>query len=122
MKRAKRWVIPVVAVGTMALLAWPVYAHCGKCAGSCKDMQKKMEEGKVTLSSAITAAETACKGKAMAAVPHMDGGKVGVSVYCLAGEKLVVVEVDGTGKAGEAKDAAMLPGEAPKPAPPKPGG
>ncbi len=39
-----------VVVSLLALAAWPVYAHCGKCASSCKDMVSKMDEGKLSLS------------------------------------------------------------------------
>jgi len=41
---------------------------CGRCAADCKTMVKAMETGKVTLASAITAAEAKSSGKAVAAV------------------------------------------------------
>lgn len=112
MSRVQKFVVPIVGLGVVALVVWPVYAHCGTCAGSCKDMLKMMDTGKVTLASAITAAEAHSKGKAMAAVSELEGGKLGIEVFCLVGDKLMEVEVDGTGKATKMEEAKTLPGGA----------
>ena len=120
MRRVNKFGLPLVGVGVLALAAWPVYAHCGKCAGSCKDMVKAMETGKTSLSAAITAAEEKSKGKAVGAYPTLKDDKLTVDVYCMVGDKLMQVAVDSTGKAGDAKEAKSLPGTAeakPKPAP-----
>jgi len=95
-------------LAALSLVAWPVYAHCGKCAGDCKMMVTKMEEGKTTLSAAIAAAEAKSKGKAVAAYTELEGSKIEFDVYCMVGDKLMEVEVDGTGKAGDAKEAKMI--------------
>lgn len=121
MRSVKRFAIPLVSVGVLALAAWPVYAHCGKCAGDCKTMVKAMETGKTSLTAAITAAEEKTKGKALGAYPTLSDGKLTVDVYCMAGDKLMQVTVDSTGKAGDAKEAKSLPAGEEKPKP-KPGG
>jgi len=122
MRPVKKFAIPLVGMGVLALAAWPVYAHCGKCAGDCKNMVKSMETGKMTLSSAITAAEEKSKGKAVAAYPKLSGSTVSFDVYCMAGDKLMQVSVDSTGKAGDAKEAKSLPAVAEEKPKPKPGG
>jgi uncharacterized membrane protein YkoI len=68
-------------------------------------MVKYMDTGKVTLSSAITAAEAASKGKATAAACTLTNGKLGFDVHCVSGDKVSYVEVDGAGKAGKSTDA-----------------
>lgn len=108
--RNRKFVMSLMVVGALALVAWPVYAHCGKCAGSAKEMVTAMDAGKVTLSSAITAAEAAAKGKAVVAGTHMHDGKVHIEVYVSAGDKIMKVDVDGTGKAGTPAEAKELPG------------
>ena len=122
MRRVNKFVLPLVGVGVLALAAWPVYAHCGKCAGSCKDMVKAMETGKSSLSAAITAAEDKSKGKAVGAYPSMKDDKLTVDVYCMVGDKLMQVSVDSAGKAGDAKEAKSLPAAAEEKPKPKPGG
>jgi len=107
--RNRKLVMSLMVVGALALVAWPVYAHCGKCAGSAKEMVTAMDAGKVTLGSAVTAAEAAAKGKAVSASASMGGGKMHIDVYVLAGDKIMEVEVDATGKAGTPKEAKELP-------------
>lgn len=105
----RKLVISLVALAAVALVAIPVYAHCGKCAGSAKEMAAAMDTGKVTLASAIAAAETASKGKALMAATHMHDKNVHIEVYTIAGEKIMKVDVDGTGKAGTPTEAKELP-------------
>ncbi|MEK6675406.1 MAG: PepSY domain-containing protein [Planctomycetota bacterium] len=110
MKKVSWYVRASVIVAALGLIALPVYAHCGKCAGDCKKMTDAMGEAKVTLSKAIEAAEAQGKGKALSANTSMKDGKLEMTVYCLAGDKLQEIHVDGkTGKAGEAKDIKALP-------------
>ncbi len=110
MTRSKTYVWMVAALAGVAMIAWPVYAHCGRCASSCKDMVKYMESGKVTLASAIAAAEAHSKGKAVAAISEVEDGALEIAVYCMVGDKIMEVEVDGTGKAVEMEEAKSLPG------------
>jgi len=122
MRSMNKLVLPLVGVGVLALAAWPVYAHCGKCAGDCKNMVKAMETGKSSLAAAITAAEEKSKGKAVGAYPTLNDDKLTVDVYCMVGDKLMQVAVDSTGQAGEPKAAKMLPAMADAKPKPKPGG
>ena len=101
----------LVVLGVVGFVTWPVYAHCGKCAADCKSMVKKMEEGKTSLAKAIEAAEAHSKGKAVGAMGELEAGKFGVEVYCMVGDKLMEVDVDGTGKATGMKEAKAM-GEA----------
>jgi hypothetical protein len=98
-----------MVVGALALVAWPVYAHCGKCAGSAKEMVTAMDAAKVTLGSAVTAAEAAAKGKAVAAHGDLHDGKLHFDVFVMAGDKLNRVEVDATGKAGKTEEVKEMP-------------
>lgn len=109
MRRVKKFVLPLVGAGVLALAAWPVYAHCGKCAGDCKNMVKAMEAGKSSLTAAITAAEEKSKGKAVGAYPTYKDDKLTVDVYCMVGDKLMQVPVDSSGAAGDPKAAKSLP-------------
>ena len=115
----RKLVISMVLIASLALIAYPVLAHCGKCAGSAKEMVTAMDTGKVTLTSAVSAAETAAKGKALMANTHMHDKKLQFEVYVLAGEKIMKVDVDGAGKAGTPAEAKELPTAAAekKPAP-----
>ena len=107
--RNRKFVMPLMVVGALALVAWPVYAHCGKCAGSAKDMVTAMDTGKVSLGAAITAAEAASKGKAVSANCDLDDGKLDFDVYVLVGGKLMQVEVDAAGKAGKSTEVKEFP-------------
>lgn len=94
----------------LAIVAYPVYAHCGKCASSCKAMLKAMTEGQVTLTSAIASAEKEAKGKAVGAMAHEDKDGVGIDVYVLGeSDKLMLVQLDGkTGKVKKTSEAKGL--------------
>lgn len=105
----KKIAIPVAALSLVALVAWPVYAHCGRCVGSAKEMIRAMDDGKVTLASAINAAEAHAKGKALGAHAQLDEGKLGFEVYVLANDKIMDVTVDYMGKAVKMDESKMLP-------------
>ena len=110
MFRGKTCVRLAGVVAAVALVALPAYAIIESLnANRCKEVMKHMETGKVTLSSAIAAAETKAKGKAIAAYSEVEDGKLFFDVYCLAGEKIMVVEVDGSGVAGEMDEASSVP-------------
>jgi len=122
MRSVKKFALPLVGVGVLALVAWPVYAQSGKSPADCKTMVKAMETGKTSLTAVIAAAEEKSKGKAVGAYPTLKDDKLTVDVYCMAGDKLMQVTVDSTGKAGDAKEAKSLPGAAEEKPKPKPGG
>ena len=110
MSRKWKIVLGVVAASTVVLVGWPVYAHCGTCATSGKDMVKLMEEGKLSLGKAIELAEEHSKGKAVAAHCELEEGGLEIEVYCLVGDKIMEVEIDGkTGKVTEMEEVKALP-------------
>jgi len=104
-----RWLIgSVVGVCVVALVALPVYAHCGKCLGSAKEMVKLMADNKTTMVKAIEMAEKETKGTAVSSYCEVEKGNLTIEVYCVAGEKIMVAEVDAkTGKV-TAKEAKSL--------------
>lgn len=110
MTRTKACLLGLSGLAVLSLVAWPVYAHCGKCAGDGKIMCAKMDEGKTSLTAAIAAAEAKSKGKAVAAYVELEGSKIEFDVYCMVGDKLMEVEVDAAGKAGEMEEAKMISG------------
>lgn len=105
----KVWYV-VAGLALAALVAWPVYAHCGKCADSCKQMVTAMDSGKMPLASAIAKAEEHSKGKAVYATANMEGGSLSFTVCCLVGDKIQEVTLDKTGKATGMKEAKEIPG------------
>ncbi len=113
MKRYQGFLVVVAGALVFGLLAWPVYAHCGKCASSCKDMVKKMDDGKLSLAKAIDLAEKHSNGRAVAAYCELEGGGLEIEVYCLVGNKIMQVEIDGkTGKVSEMEQKRSLPSRA----------
>ncbi len=110
MKRYQSFLVVGAGVLVLGLLAWPVYAHCGKCAASGKDMVKLMEEGKLSLAKAVEIAEKHSNGKAVAAYCGLEGDGLEIEVYCLVGDKIMAVEIDGkTGKVMEMEPKRSLP-------------
>lgn len=112
--RKRQWLGLAAALALVGAIAYPVYAHCGKCVESAKEFLKAMKDGKVTLASAISTAEGAGKGTAVAAVPHKHAdGAIHVHVYTLDGDKMTLVMVDTrTGKVVKTEDARMIEGDA----------
>ena len=96
MSRKAKTLVGAIAAIALVAAAWPVYAHCGKCVQSAKEMAKAINGNKVGLSAAVQAAEANSKGQALAVVTQLKGSAVNFSVYCLANEKLMAVKVDGT--------------------------
>ncbi len=110
MKRYKNFLVVVAGVLVFGLLAWPVYAQWGKSVSSTKEMVKKMDDGKLSLGKAIELAEKHSKGKAVAAHCELEDGDLEIEVYCLVGDKIMEVEIDGkTGKVTEMEEAKALP-------------
>lgn len=73
---------------------------------SAKTMAQGLDEAKTSLAVAIKTAEDSSKGKAVLAHCELEKGKLIVGVYCLAGDKLMDVDVDAkTGKVVESKEA-----------------
>ncbi len=119
-QKCVRWVCGAAAVALIALPAYAIFESLN--TRRCMQVVKSMEAGKVTLSSAIASAETKSKGKAIAAYSEIEDGKLFFDVFCLAENKIMWVEVDGTGVAGEVEEVSSVPiaeepEEAPKPKP-----
>lgn len=106
----RRLVVSVMGLGVGALIAWPVYAHCGRCLMDTKKMVTMMADSKLSLGQAVATAEEHTKGKAVVAHCELEDGKLEVEVYCLVGDKIQEVEIDGkTGKVTEVEEHKMLP-------------
>jgi hypothetical protein len=87
-KRIAGLLVPVVLLG---LLTLPVQA---RAAGNDDEALKQMEASKLTLTAAVDAAETASKGKAIAAHAKIDGKTAEVLVFCVVDGKCKEVPVD----------------------------
>jgi len=107
MTRIRTFAIGLVGFAALSMVASQVLAHCGKCMADIKEMQKAMDAGKVTLASAIAAAEAHAKGKAVGATATWTGGKLGFTVHVMVGDKLQDVTVDATGKATKMEDSKV---------------
>jgi hypothetical protein len=81
-----------------------------------RKMVKAFEANKATLASGIAAAEEATKGRAVLAHGEMEHGKLVIAVLCLAGDKLLDIDIDAkTGKPAEAaKEVGKAEEEKPK--------
>lgn len=110
MRRVNKFVLPLVGVGVIALAAWPVYAHCGKCAGDCKEVLKQMDAGKLTATSMIATAETQAKGKAVGLVIDLEKDKMDADVFVLVGDKVQAVAIGADGKAGKMEEVKDMKG------------
>lgn len=112
MRRVKKFALPLVGVSVLALAAWPVYAHCGKCAGDCKEVMKQMDAGKMTAASMIATAEAHAKGKAVGLMVDLEKDKMDADVFVLVGEKVQAVAIGADGKAGKMEEAKEMKGMA----------
>jgi len=89
----------------VALLALPALVlAASKLTENWKDVQKAMDEAKITPTKAVEAAEALSKGKAVAVTAAVKDKAVNFTVHTVAGGKCQAVTVDKAGKAGESKD------------------
>jgi hypothetical protein len=90
-----------VTAALVGVLARPVQA-----AGNDDELLKQMDTAKLTLTKAVEAAETASKGKAIAAHAKMADKTGQVLVFCVVNGKCMEVPVDiKTGAAGKVTEA-----------------
>lgn len=102
-RAANRVVGGVVSLAIAGLLLLPAPAR----AGDDDVALRQMEAAKRTLKSAVDAAETASKGKAVAAYPKLEDGSTAILVFCEVDGKCVQVPVNiETGEAGEQTPAS----------------
>jgi hypothetical protein len=96
MTRTKNALLTAAMLCTGGLIAYPVYAHCGKCAADGKKIVAQMDENRLTLAKAVTAAETHSKGRAVSVLSQLnDNDKLAVEVFCIVGDKIMCCYVDG---------------------------
>ena len=112
MSSVKRFALPLVGLGVLAFVALPVYAHCGKCAGDCKEVLKQMDTGKMTAASMIATAEAHAKGKAVGLMVDLEKDKMDADVFVLVGDKVQAVAIGADGKAGKMEEAKDMKGMA----------
>jgi hypothetical protein len=95
MIRCKPYIVALALLAAGALVAYPVYAHCGKCAADGKKIATMMDQNKVNLVKSIEAAEKHSKGRAIAVISELHDGKLQQEVYCMVGDKIMKCNVDG---------------------------
>lgn len=106
MKSLRWFALGAMGLAMLTFAVAPARAHCGKCAGDCKEISKQMEKGKLTAAAMIAAAEEASKGKAVGLTCNLSSsGRMTSSVTCMVGDKAQNVEVSADGKAGKMSDA-----------------
>jgi len=110
MKRVKKFALPLIGVGVFAWATSPVFAHCGKCAGDCKEVLKQMDAGKITAASMVAAAEAQAKGKAVGLMVDLEKDKMDADVFVLVGDKVQAVAIGADGKAGKMEEAKDMKG------------
>ncbi len=105
-----RWILGGVLVAAFAALsALPILAHCGKCTDSAKQIASMLDAGKMSLGKAIEAAEKESKGRAVGVYCDVKKDALGISCYCMVGDKLMQVDVDGkTGKVTGSKESKSI--------------
>jgi hypothetical protein len=94
----------------------------GMDAAAMEKCAKAMDADKMPLTKMIETAETASKGKAVAAMAMLKKDKLAAEVYTVAGEKLMKADVDNTGKADKMEEAKALPDMKTEAMPPSKGG
>jgi len=111
MKRNTIAAMSLTLCGVAAWLAYPVYAHCGKCAADAKKIVEKMQSGKITFAKAVEAAEMHSKGKAVSVTTMMDpSGNVVMQVFSVVGDKIQRCDVNGmTGMVAKSEEVEHFP-------------
>jgi hypothetical protein len=98
-----RIIAPLALLGVSLLIAYPLYAHCGKCAADGKKIVAQLDQNKITLAKAIEAAEKHGMGRAVSVVPLLDDkGALTIQVYCVGSDKIMRHDIDG--KTGAVRD------------------
>jgi uncharacterized membrane protein YkoI len=128
MRSVRTLAIATIALAALCLVAYPVYAQVAKGAAHAKELCKMMDDNKMTLVKAITTAEEHCKGKALEAAVREHDKVLMINVYCVEGDKIMLVKVDGqSGKVTSSEEVDELGAhpmkkheEKPKEAPKKP--
>jgi hypothetical protein len=103
MKAFRKVLVPTVVIAAIGLTAVLYAQDAGKSGGqAAQDALKAMTEHKMTLVSAIEAAEKEAKGQAISAKAQMNDSGAVVLVSCVVGDATKHVSVDvTTGKVTE---------------------
>ncbi|MCI0631484.1 MAG: DUF6370 family protein [Phycisphaerales bacterium] len=113
MTRVKMIASSLLVVAAAGLIAYPVFAHCGKCAADGKKIAAQLDQNKTTLAKAVTAAEEHSKGRAISVIADLnDKDQVAVHVFCVAGDppKIMKCYVDiATGSVKGMKEVHEFP-------------
>jgi hypothetical protein len=120
MNRFNTLLASAVVLGAAGLIAYPVFAHCGKCAADGKKIVSQLDLNKLTLAKIITTAEQHSQGRAVTFISELDDSDRALfEVYCIVGDKIMMCEVDGaSGKVKEMKEVQAFPITEIKPSPP----
>jgi hypothetical protein len=79
-------IAPLAVLAALALIGYPLYAHCGKCAADGKTIATQLDQTKFTLAMAVTAAEQHSKGRAISVVSELsDKDELMLHVWCITG-------------------------------------
>jgi len=117
MTRSKMIACSLLVLAAAGLIAYPVFAHCGKCAADGKKIAAQLDQNKMTLAKTVTAAEGHSKGRAISVISDLnDKDQLGVHVFCIAGDppKIMKCHVDhATGKVTGMKEVHEFPFTAP---------
>jgi hypothetical protein len=109
MKNVRTLSIYTLALGFLGLVAYPLYAEITPSTTHAKLLCKYIDDNKVTLVDAITTAEEHCKGMALQAVAVTKDMGLQFEVYCLDGDKIMLVELNGkTGKVTKSSEVDEL--------------
>lgn len=85
--KSTKVIAPLALLAVALLVAYPLYAHCGKCAADGKKIATQLDRNKFTLAKAATAAEEHSKGRAISAITELnEQGDMMLHVYCLVGD------------------------------------
>jgi hypothetical protein len=113
MTKLRMMACSLLVAGVAGVIAYPVIAHCGKCAADGKKIAAQLDQNKMTLAKAVTAAEAHSKGRAISVISELnDKDKVALEVYCIAGDppKIMKCNIDGTaGSVIDMKEVSAFP-------------
>lgn len=111
MKPITKALASLALASALGLIAYPIFAHCGKCAASAKTVATQLDASQMTLAKAVTAAEDHSKGRAVSVISSVgDNDQVAVHVFCLADGKLQKCHVDHkTGRVLDMKEVKEFP-------------
>jgi bacterioferritin-associated ferredoxin len=117
MTKSKMIASSLLVVVAAGLIAYPVFAHCGKCAADARKIAAQLDQNNMTLAKMVSAAEEHSKGRAISVISDLrEKDQAAVYVYCVAGDppKVMMCHVNiATGKVLGMKETHEFPITAP---------